>query len=221
MAESEVTLPESQLDKEIPNLMETLALLDKDSTKSLDIIKEHGKRIEALLVTINARKCNTFPIHQLLSVYPLTRIEIPLDILAMLASKLDVDQRDDFGMTCLTQAICYRHFNVVTWLVQHGADCNRRRLFCSRTSEGSINLGNEWHSPITELTFYPDVPLDLFDLLKTENNLNCRDLGPLPLHSAVQECRFDYAWRLIQMGASIDTLDEDFSLPIYTNLYIA
>ena len=71
---------------EINSLVETLHALDNDETKSMDIIGEHTKRIAKVIPSNPIDMWYPKPIHRLLSVKPLKRIEIPLDVLALLVS---------------------------------------------------------------------------------------------------------------------------------------
>ena len=134
---------------EIKRLVDALCDLDDDKTKSVDIITEHTMRIKTATppdpwaIAIWYPK----PIHHLLSVHPLQRTEIPLDVLEVLVSSgFDVnayfntdgkDANEDLcqekvcihdheeRITCLHLAVKNYHYNAARWLVQHGADCNQ------------------------------------------------------------------------------------------------
>ena len=71
---------------EIQSLVYTLCELDDDKTKSLDIIAEHTERIKNAIPSKPIDIWYPKPIHHLLSVHPLQRIEIPLDVLEVLVS---------------------------------------------------------------------------------------------------------------------------------------
>ena len=119
-------------------------------------IADHTERISDLLQKQSHGQC--FPIHELLRVSPLTNIEIPLDILEMLASKFDVNECDDLSeQTCLGIAITNEHYNAVRCLIMHGADCNIEHITCK--------VDFIRYSPIALLAAKSTAPMDLFDLL--------------------------------------------------------
>ena len=108
------------------------------------------------------------------------------------------------GQTCLHSAIDSGRYDVVTLLVEHGADCN------------AMNHENFRHkTPIVSLASRPNVPLDLFDLLKTPENLNDSRNKRLPLHEAIRHGCINSALYLISLGAEVNKIDAYYEcLPI-------
>ena len=219
--ESQVYVLE-QLYREIDRLKETLCAFDSGDT-SMDnaqqLIEEHRKKISGILATYAQADCNLKPIHRLLSVRPLTRVQIPLDILEMLQMfGYDVNKMNRDGFPCLTIAIRNSHYAAVRWLVDHGADCNLRnenkigyfQRFC-------VGAGK---SPVAWLASYSNVPLDLFDILKTSENLNNSSRKELPLHTSVWRGLTENALCLIELGANIMQTDGFGQLPINYYIYI-
>ena len=112
---------------EIKGLKKTLIEIDKDSTKDMNSIIEHNKRISEVLQTTEAQTLDLeiCPFDELSSLQPLSRIEIPLEILETLTcTGVDLHDKRD----CLWSAIRNHHYNVVRWLVEQGIDCNMRNL---------------------------------------------------------------------------------------------
>ena len=206
MADSQGSSCTSTLIAEIISLKDTLRAHDKHETKSMSSLSDHAKRISELLQIQSFDQC--LPFHELLSVGPLKNTEIPLDILEMLASKCDVNQCNDSEQTCLQIAIENEHYNSVRWLVKHGADKNKA-LHSDKYRPSHVKT-----NPIASLAEQSNVPLDLFDLLHTPQNLNDVSYIPLPLHAAVYSGHADAALHLIQLGASVDIEDSDGFLPI-------
>ena len=193
-----------------------------------DIMEQHAKRIsEVLNAYTDGIKCShtILPIHQLLSVSPLTKTEIPVQIVAMLASaQLSLN---DFDRTiyssstspCLQRAIIQKHYNVVKCLVEHGADLDFRE------DPNHIGYGNPMlhdapfpkmtcKAAIVELASNADVPLELFNVLKTQKNLNDKSCIDLPLHTALSHGHVESALHLIKLGADINQPDGYDCLPI-------
>ena len=81
---------------EIGCLVEILEDVDNDETKSMDIIAEHTERIANAIPSNPIDIWYPKPIHRLLSVNPLERIEIPLDVLKLLVSS-GFDINEDYG----------------------------------------------------------------------------------------------------------------------------
>ena len=102
---------------EVNSLVDTLCVLDNDETESLDILKEHVAKIQNAIPSKPIDTWYPKPIHRLLSVSPLNRIEIPLDLLNVLMScRFDINEYYETGekrMTCLHLAIKNHHYNVV------------------------------------------------------------------------------------------------------------
>ena len=199
---------------EIGSLEITLLELDKGETVPRCSIADHAERISKLLLKQSHRPC--FPIHELLRVSPLANTEIPLNILEMLASEFDVNERmkcaDVSKETCLGIAITNEHYNAVRFLIKHGADCNIELYSYERTWVGNLLC---IHSPLALLAEKSTAPMDLFDLLQTDHTLNDSvNMINLPLHLAVKKGYSEAALRLIQLGASVDTQDFIFCLPI-------
>ena len=195
-----------RLCRAIDQLKDTLVRIDRDEAQSLDDITENCKRISHVLQTISDDKLEVQmlwngPISYLLTVGPLTRTEIPIDILATLISVgFDVNEYS-CGGRCLDIAVQNQHYNAIKLLVQHGAESNG-------------GLGQR-QSPITVLASQSNAPLDLFELLATQGNLN--DGGAyhfLPLHNAVQSGNSKIALHLIKLGASVNREDGSSRLPI-------
>ena len=103
-------------------------------------------------------------------------------------------------MTCLQVAIEQKHYKAVKHLVELGADCNL--------------IDSEGKTPIARLAFYPDVPLELFDMLKSDDNLNNPVYMYLPLHTAVSFGHVTSVHYLIKLGADVNQPDGRNRLPI-------
>ena len=199
-----------RLQREIKYLKEKLVRIDKDKTRCVDSITKNIKRILDVLQRISARKIaikHCTPIYDLLSVIPLTRTEVPLDVLDQLISVgFDVNCCDFCNRTCLDIAVEKHHYSAVRILVKHGAK--------------SITDGNNYNyfhteSPVMVLASQPNVPLDLFDLLATPRNLNlCSPDRLLPLHKAVSCGHAATALHLIELGARVNQKDGWSRLPI-------
>ena len=154
--------------EEIRKLKTTLLKLDTDDTNATDYLIEHTQRIKEAVPTVPVTQV-VAPIHQLLKVRPLKRIEIPLDILELLTTAgFDVNYRED-GATCLHVAIRCSHHKAVRWLVEHGADCNSKFRYTQVTHEG---YSESYENPLAMLMRYSNVPLDLVSLLNTPENVN-------------------------------------------------
>ena len=197
---------------EIMDLKKTLVRVDKDNKQSMDGITKNIKRISNILKTIPDKRLdiqtdNLYEeaILDLLSVGPLTRTEIPLDVLNQLISVgFDVNCSDANGYMCLDIAVEKHHYNAIRLLVKHGARSN------SDNDRSVI-------PPVTSLAGQHKVPLDLFDLLATPENLNNLSTSghkSLPLHIAVSLGHIQTALHLIKLGASVDQQDEFLQLPI-------
>ena len=108
------------------------------------------------------------------------------------------------GQMCLHSAIDSGHYDVVTMLVEHGADCN------------AMNHKSFRHkTPIVSLALCPNMLLDLFDLLRTPENLNDGTGKYLPLHEALHHDCINSALYLISLGAEVNKTDEYYEcLPI-------
>ena len=104
---------------EIKDLNEALVRID--SRQSMDGITKNIKRILNILKEISDRnldiKTDNFyrePIHNLLSVGPLTRTEIPLNVLNQLISVgFEMNCTDANGYMCLDIAIKKHHYNAI------------------------------------------------------------------------------------------------------------
>ena len=207
----------NKLISEIRNLKTTLLKLDmyKSKTEPRCCIADHAERISNLLQKQSHGQC--FPIHELLRVSPLTNIEIPLDILDMLASEFDVNAcdktcDDSSRETCLGFAIANEHYNAVRCLIKHGADCNIEHITC--------DFDFIRYSPIALLAAKLTAPMNLFDLLQTDQTLNDNvNMNHLPLHVAIKTCHFEAALHMIQLGASVDIEVGHCSLPSIGFIY--
>ena len=71
---------------EIGSLVEKIHDVDNDETKSMNIIAEHTERIANAIPSNPIDIWYLKPIHRLLSMKPLKRTEIPLDVLEQLVS---------------------------------------------------------------------------------------------------------------------------------------
>ena len=199
--------PCSSLIDEIDMLVGELIELDNDEkSKCEDILAKHVGRIRNAIPSKPEHIQYPRPMHRILSIPPLKRIEMPLDVLDVLVSSgFDVNEHDEgedlqpwsmFSqaekrITCLHIAVENHHYNAVRWLVQHGADCNKT----SYNRSPSI-------VPITMLASNRDALLDLFDKLTTPKNLNYYEYSPL--HAAVQHGNINIAQYLIELGASVN-----------------
>ena len=189
-----------RLHREIIHLTEALVRTDKDNAIPVDSITDNIKRISDVLQRISYKKldvkrffCN--PILDLLSVGPLSRTEIPLDVLSQLISLgFDVNSRKSYDETCLDIAVGNKHYNAATLLDRHGAaNAFRKPLICLLAGQ-------------------PNVPLDLFDMLATPHNLNPELWSPL--HKATDCGHTSIALHLIKLGASVNHKDTLAKLPI-------
>ena len=196
--------------------MDTLSVLDNDETKCLGILAEHVDRIQNAIPSKPIHMQYPKPIHRLLSIQPLKRIEIPLVALDVLVSSgFNFDeyfnndrnyygkwQHDEMKITCLHLAVKNHHHNAVRWLVQHGANCDKYSYDESLKSLSSYS--SQYITPITMLASHRDAPLDLFDKLKFPKNFN--SYSNLPLHVAVQHGHTNIALHLLDLGASVNCL---------------
>ena len=194
----------NRLVKEIADLKDTLVKIDNNG-QSVDIVSEIVKRISSILQTFLDRKLHIWdnvykkPLHDLLCVKPLTRTEIPLDLIDIFISAgYDVNTYAQYGRTSLDYAFANCHYNAVRLLVKHGARCNTVI------------------STLFSLASRPNVPLDMFDLLATPQNLNtnCHSSRRLPLHKAVSCGHTATALHLIKLGASVNQQDRWSKLPV-------
>ena len=201
-----------RLDKEMGDLKEALVEIDRGKLP-VESIRGNTKRILDVLQEISEKKrdnpnfashyVNNETIHNLLCVGPLIRTEIPLDVLnQLIALGFNVSWSLKHKETCLDIAMRNRHYNAV-------------RLFIKNGTKNVSNFHQNEIPLITRLASQPGVPLDLFDLLATPENLNgyCY-LNHLPLHEAVSHGHAATALHLIKLGASMDQKDTDFRLPI-------
>ena len=201
---------------EIDKLKQTLCKPDVDDSTLSMMIEEHAKQIQDAIPpnpgdiscveispTSYVPSSHTARVPDTYCPYPLCRLlnqdkfcpaEIPLSILELLVTAgFDVNGTAKVnGQTCLYSAIDSGHYNAVRWLVQHGADCNA--IYYKLT-------------PIVYLASRPDMPLDLFQLLKTPENLNDGTDKCLPLHEACSYRCINSALHLISLGAEVDKID--------------
>ena len=99
-----------RLNAEIASLVDTLLALEENDTQPKRSVSDHAKRIPTLMpkelfATLpESFHHPCFPIHQLLSVAPLTNTEIPLDIFEVLIGAFDVkfNELNDEGTLLLT-----------------------------------------------------------------------------------------------------------------------
>ena len=150
---------------------------------------------------------------------PLTKTEIPLQIVKMLASaQLDLDDfdTDKFSRSpCLQLAIKQKHYNVVKCLVEHGADLDLTEfdpIYYWSPHVPPHEMKSK--TAIVQLASYPDVPLELFNVLKTPKNINDKSCINLPLHTALSYGHIESVLHLIKLGADINQADGLDCLPI-------
>ena len=210
----------SQLHAEIVTLKVTLVLVDKDTTKSADLIDKNTRNVLDVLQTIIDKKldnrqqvCHSSttsneypnPIHDLLSVGSLNRIEIPLDVIkTMITCGFDINSMDKSKVsraTCLFRAIEHHQYNVVRFLMSHQAKCQE----CTPVGQ---HVMSEEKPPIALLASQNNVPLDLFDMLVTPHDL------ARGLLAAIRAVNQETALYLIKLGACVDTADKYSKLPI-------
>ena len=202
------------LRREITDLKKTLRKIDKNinNLHSVDSIREEIKKILGTVQEMSDKKqplhhhyqyCED-PILDLLSVGPLSRTEVPLVVLNQLISMgFDVNSCNFLNKTCLDVAIEKHHYDAIRLLVKHGAK--------------TVKSFSIWSvkPPFVSLASQPNVPLDLFDMLATLQNLNdCSGCPYLPLHTAVSCGHTAAALHLINLGASVNQLDGYQKLPI-------
>ena len=221
---------------EIKSLVDALHDLDNDETKSLDIISEHSKRIKDAMPSEPLDIWYPKPIHRLLSIHPLKRIEIPLKILELLVSSgFNVnehyeDSTNDEENTCLLLAVENHHYNAVRWLVQHNADRDTCKMRAKRKALPKVPSSSDSDSdlecffdndydditPIAMLAAQKDAPLDIFNTLKTSENMNGNPerKSVLPLHVAIEHGHVSSALHLIELGASVNQKDCEGNLPL-------
>ena len=198
--------------KEIDELKKTLCELVAADPNFTIRIEYHIKRIknaipsnpEDISCFIKDSPCEEF--RDIYCPYPLSRLlyddeldhqtKIPLDIFKQFMELLvtaGFDINGGFeGNQCLYAAIDSSHYDAVRWLVECGADCN-------------VTYGDD--TPISYIASDVNVPLDLFDLLKTSENLNDGTDRNLPLHEALYEGHISSALYLISLGAEVDKTD--------------
>ena len=204
----------------INSLMDTICALDNDETKCVDILAKHIKRIQKAIPPNTVFIQYPKPIHRLLSIQPLKRIEIPLEILDILVSSgFEVNEYYNDGsnyygysskhnamkVTCLHLALKNHHYNAARWLVEHGADCNK----CS-FEESLCSHNYSYITPITMLASHRNAPLDLFSKLKTTKNLNDSNL---PLIVAAKYGHTDIARHLIELLSNLNYINRG-NLPL-------
>ena len=223
------------LEGSLKYLGSTLLEIDEDNTKSPDIIEEQTEKIKEVLHAISNANENIWlplanPIHELLDIGPLKRSDIPLEVIEGLISiGFDVNEVNEGCETCLYVAIKHRHYNVVRLLITNGAKCikyegiaNTMYSYDSYDSEDEYQSDNnpgDYSSPATLLAAQENAPLDLFDLLATQQSLNACDHNSdsvrLPLHTAAEHGHTKIAKHLIKFGASVNQLEQSKYLPIY------
>ena len=173
----------SRLHAEIAALKETLIEVDKDSSKSVDIINKHTRSVIDVIQTIIDKKLDTGkqlsqfpnPIDDLISVGARIRAEIPLDVIEMMITagfsvdECDVTKSYSERATCLYLAIEYQQYNVVRLLINHKASCEY--FGCADMFDLETVPPNFAIPAIVLLASHPNAPLDLFDLLATPDNL--------------------------------------------------
>jgi hypothetical protein len=185
------------LRKEIENVKRTLLKLDNREPAGQSI-SDHVANITAILEKYGGtieKPLPYFPINDLLMMAQLKNVGIPLDILALLLTVFGVDDQYDWDF--LLHVAIYRfHFDAVRFLLQQGAG-----LKC--TTQQRIDI-------LDLLAGISDVPLDLFDLMVTEEILQTAPL----LHEAVRKHNIPVIHRLVQLGANVNLLDISRKLAI-------
>ena len=216
--------------QEIDNLKTLLVKVD-EGIEPLDALTDQTQKVLDVLPVTPSYYSD--PIHRLLSCGPLTKTEIPLEVLEkLIESGFDVNARlnyeDDgeygyekFTYTCLNLAIKKGHYNAVRCIVQHGADCELGSIE-HEPNVDEFDYGGTVYSeedyiitPLAELALKANAPLDLFDLLATPLSLkNNGDSKYLPLHLALRGGHSESALRLIQFGADVNLKDNNAQRPI-------
>ena len=182
--------------------------------------------------------CCPYPLCRLLNKENFCPKEIPLSIVEFLVmAGFDVNRTySEEGQTCLHSAIDSGHYNAVRWLVEHGADCNAKGngqtclpsaiyiahynavgLEVEHDDDSNAMNPNKFHhkTPIVSLASRPNVPQDLFDLLKTPENLNDGRNKRLPLHEALRHGCINSVLYLISLGPEVNNIDGYYEcLPI-------
>ena len=187
-----------ELEGAITELKRTLITIDEDPTQSIDCIGKNIKRISDVLQQAKDNNLTAwqiydghFPLCDLLRVGPLTRIEIPLDVVNMFISDIDLssDEGEGFVGGCYFDlAIELRHYNVIRLLITRGVKI---------LSKDVSDLIQQENLP----------PLDIFDMLLPPHIINdSRKHTPLPLHLAAYFGRTEIALHLIKLGANVDQL---------------
>ena len=121
--------------------------------------------------------------------------------------------------TCLHLAIKNHHYNAVRWLVKHGADLDQCMVDVPRFNTiTDFCFDNEQYNgttPIAMLVAQKDAPLDLFDVLKTHENVNGSPQRntALSLHVAAKHGHISIALHLIELGASVNQSNGRGDLP--------
>ena len=222
----------SRLHNEIAALKVTLVEVDEDNTKSVDIINKHSRNVSDVLQTVIDKNQNNRqefchqnttifqfpdPIHDLLSISPLTRTEIPLDVITMMITAgFNVNYRNEmvhpinYSETCLYLAIERHHYNIVRLLVSHSSWCRRVELDYDCNGSGPSVFVDE-RPPIVLLASHQNAPLDLFDRLVWLKRPHY--LSEALCEAVAARCT-ETALHLITLGARVDTPGKDSKLPI-------
>ena len=217
----------SELYNEIAVLKATLNKVDKDNTKSVDIINKHTRIvIDALQIFID-KKLDTEkylsqypnPIHHILSVGRLRRTEIPQDVVKkMIIAGFSVndyyhswygttDTKIKYG-TCLYNAINFKHFSTARLLIDHNASCRYRYNEEISIEEPAIVL----------LASHTSAPFDLLDLFATGS---APDILSKALSVALFVFNIQTALHLTKLGASVDRADEGrLSIDEFVGMYV-
>ena len=112
---------------------------------------------------------------------------VPLDVIAQLVSSKNININDSDFDTALHWVVSEKRWELVSVLLQHGADVNICR-------HGNI-------TPLHEATYHTDVPLDAVTKLVSPQNINMKDdNGRTALHLVVLKKRWDLVPLLINPG---------------------
>jgi ankyrin repeat protein len=116
-------------------------------------------------------------------------------VTAFLASGVEVDSRDNWGITALQYAASKGHLHVMAALIQAGANVNET----SSGGDTALHVA-AWYNGVNAL----------YVLLEAGAAVNTKDMwGRTALHAAASNGNKNSIFALIEAGAEIDTQDEN------------
>ncbi|KAJ3655451.1 hypothetical protein Zmor_014582 [Zophobas morio] len=122
-------------------------------------------------------------------------------LLSIEAYQQNIDDKDENGETPLYKACQYGYYNLVVYLVDHGANVN------ATTSNGS--------SPLHTACLHLHTNIVRF-LLSSKANINAvKNFNITPLHVACWNGHYDVVDLLLQNGANINSAASDGCTPLY------